>query len=206
MNELIKQLKKLCETNTVCLWFSGDNRSQLLLELMLKSNLAFSICLYESLFSKDERKILFDLIIEKKLKVYSYLPSQIHFFKKDGVKYIVPTFLIDTERAIDFDTKLNGERAICPFDLSYSERSYPPIIFDVNINGAKFTSKYSDAEILLMLKELGVKQLLTKKARPVCTNCLTARSEKVYCFKEKGEIAGVGFSWEKANKQFEVQN
>jgi len=206
MNELIKQLKRYCAESAVCLWFSGDNRSRLLLELMLRSNLTFSICLYESLFSKAEKKLLFDLIIEKKLKVYSYLPSQIHFFKKDGVKFIVPTFLIDTDRAIDFDTELNGEQKVCPFDLSYSERSYPPIIFDVNINGAKFTSKYSDAEILLMLKELGVEQLLTKKARPVCTNCLTEKSKKVYCFKEKGEIAGVGFSWEKANKQFEVQN
>ena len=175
---------KITESGRCALWLSGGKDSLLLLEVMMRFNLKFSILTFNGAFSSLQKKVFGALFDLKKILVYSYPPRAMTLVGDGGENIsLVQLISVDKKGTVaslvsDF---VPGTKCIHDVKIKMSEHAAPPAIFDAHIWGSKKSDahwagdpveaeqwvtgdakfyaplfEWTDAEVIAALKNLGI--------------------------------------------------
>lgn len=133
------KLKELCEEDAA-LWFSGGKDSLLLLVVMSRLGLPFTLFRFDDGWSVRQKDRVYKMAGAYKTPIYSYPPTHTMLAGKGDDIFFASFYPVgrDGETAALIRNIVDGER--CAFDVkvSWSTMPFPPVFLPVHITGRKF--------------------------------------------------------------------
>ena len=149
-----------------CLWFSGGSDSTLLLRVMLELDEPFGILTFDAAWSKEQRKQVDAVIMEKNLQVFSYPPAANVLVGQNGDLALVSQYAIDgggNTAMLVRDLVNDPKRCYLDLDLGLAKSGIAPIEYAVHIWGLRRDDEHWISEKPLIDSEnqvIGNKQFL----------------------------------------------
>lgn len=228
MNEIRENIKQVLEgSENPCLLLSFGKDSLLLLWLIREVCPSIGILWYSVDITREQRRYAEKIIKLLDLTVYSYLPSDRYFLpNKEGLsiisEYSMGGSILPNIRDIeDGDVcaiTLNRNRTphfVYPFDTTFvgwkstdehfivGKNFFPPD--GVQLGPTKLFAPLrdlTDTQVLSAIKELDIPYEEVDDTIQICTSCLQAGSEKVYCPAQDAEIPRIVWNQEKRLSEF----
>lgn len=146
LSSLKRSVKRLfAESGSLCLWLSGGSDSILLLEVMLEQRKPFGILRFDDGWTRDQRKVVDKVIMEKHLQVFSY-PANAHILVGEGDEYgLVSRYAIDGFGNTAMLVKdLVDDPKRCCFDikLDVPKQRAAPLEWEVHIRGTRSDDRH----------------------------------------------------------------
>lgn len=219
LSSLKTDLAQAIKGKTSCLYLSGGSDSLLLLHVLLEMKADFAVMTQDATFSREQRRVIDDLVYEHSLRVFSYKPQAAYFIGDgDKLAFIEEYKLLDGTLLPFIRDCTGGEK--CSWDVMVETRSDVPIGFEVNIFGTRKTDRhwswgkaFRQAEVELGYGKIiaplwnwkrsdvldGLKSYGLKKPKvdtgtyDACVSCLEGTG-KVFCPKQGVEIDSVNWN------------
>jgi 3'-phosphoadenosine 5'-phosphosulfate sulfotransferase (PAPS reductase)/FAD synthetase len=151
LEDLREQLRLLCvaEKQPVALWLSGGKDSLLLLLVALSARLPFSILRFDDGWTREQKRIVGNLIEKHKLQVFSYRPLAATVIGNSaGEVTLVCDYAVtakgDPIAVLRDFVDEPGNFSRCAFDLKLekSTNTPPPVLFRTHLLGSKKGEKH----------------------------------------------------------------
>ena len=141
-----KKLREICAGGETVLWFSGGKDSRLLLELMLAQKLPFSILCFDDGWTRDQRRVVDDVIKRHNLRVYSYLPQSVYLFGAGGELTVAAHYAVGNRgETIPVLRDFVHQEKACgleKFQANVATSANTPVFFANHILGSKRREKH----------------------------------------------------------------
>lgn len=141
LGSLKTDLARAIEGRTACLFLSGGSDSLLLLNVLLEMKADFAVMTMDATFSRDQHRVIDDLVNKHGITVFGYKPHTAYFVGDgDRLAFIEEYKMLDGT-PIPFIRDCTGGGK-CSFDVMVETRPDAPIGFEVNIFGTRKTDRH----------------------------------------------------------------
>lgn len=135
----------LSRKGTKCLWFSGGSDSRLLLEVMLKAGKPFGILTFRDGWTREQKKVVDQVIIDKNLEALTYPPLTSVLTAENDELSLVSGYAIGDGQVMPIIRDLVHNDARCLVEdvrIELPKMLAAPVEFDTHIFGTRKDDKH----------------------------------------------------------------